>query len=67
MAEFSLATATNMFKIKYDKLSENVYNSANVLFARMKKRFDFTGRQMFVPVPISFQGGVGSGSLPTPN
>jgi hypothetical protein len=65
--EFSLASATNLFKIKYDKLSENVYNSANVLMARMKKRFDFTGRQMFVPVPVSFQGGVGSGSLPVPN
>jgi hypothetical protein len=67
MAEFSLSAATNLFKTKYGKLSENVYNSANVTLARVKKSFDFTGNQMFVPNPLSFQGGVGSGSLPTAN
>jgi hypothetical protein len=67
MAEFSLTAATNLFKTKYGKLSENVYNSANVTLARVKKSFDFTGNQMFVPNPLSFQGGVGSGSLPTAN
>lgn len=67
MANFSLTSATNLFKIKYGKLSENVYNSSNVLLGRVKKQFDFTGKQLFVPVPTSFQGGVGSGSLPTAN
>jgi len=67
MAQLDLTTATNLFKTKFGKLSENVYNSANVMLARMKKDFAFTGRQMFIPVPLSFQGGVGSGSLPTPN
>jgi len=67
MAEFSLSAATNLFKTKYGKLSENVYNSTNVTLARVKKSFDFTGNQMFVPNPLSFQGGVGSGSLPTAN
>lgn len=67
MAEFSLSAATNLFKTKYGKLSENVYNSANVTLARVKKSFDFTGNQMFVPNPLTFQGGVGSGSLPTAN
>ena len=67
MAQFSLSSATNLFKIKYGKLSDNVYNSANVLLGRMNKKYDFTGRQMFIPVPSSFQGGVGSGTLPTPN
>lgn len=67
MAQFSLSSATNLFKIKYGKLSDNVYNSANVLLGRTKKSFDFTGKQLFVPVPLSFQGGVGSGSLPTAN
>lgn len=64
---FSLSSATNLFKIKYGKLSDNVYNSANVLLGRSKKTYDFTGRQKFIPVPTSFQGGVGSGSLPTAN
>ena len=67
MAEFSLSAATNLFKTKYGKLSENVYNSANVTLARVKKSFDFTGNQMFVPNPLTFQGGVGSGPLPTAN
>jgi len=67
MAQFNLTTATNLFKIKYGKLSENTYNSANVLLARTKKSFDFTGKRMDIAVPTSFAGGVGSGSLPTPN
>lgn len=67
MGQFNLTTATNLFKIKYGKLSENTYNSANVLLARVKKDFSFTGKRMDVAVPVSFAGGVGSGSLPTPN
>lgn len=67
MAQFSLTTASNLFKTKYGKLSENVYNSANVLLGRVKKSYEFVGDQVFIPVPTSFQGGVGSGSLPTAN
>lgn len=67
MAQFSLTTATDIFKLKYGKLSDNVYNSANVMQARIKKSYDFTGRRKDVSVPLSFQGGVGSGSLPTAN
>jgi hypothetical protein len=64
---FSLSEANALFKIKYDKLSENVYNSANVLLGRVKKSYDFVGKQMQVSIPQSFAGGVGSGSLPTAN
>jgi len=67
MATFSLANVSNLFKIKYGKISDNVYNSANVVLGRVKKSYKFTGRQQFVPVPQSFSGGVGSGSLPTAN
>jgi hypothetical protein len=67
MAQFSLQTASNLFKIKYGKLSENTYNSANVLLGRVKKEFNFTGKRMDIAVPTSFAGGVGSGSLPTAN
>jgi len=67
MAQFSLTNATALFKIKYLKLSDNVYNSANVLLGRIKKDYNFTGKQQFIPVPKSFQGGVGAGSLPTAN
>lgn len=64
---FNLTEASNLFKIKYKELSENVYNSANVLLGRVKKSYNFTGKQMLQPIPQSFSGGVGSGSLPTAN
>lgn len=67
MATYNLTDVSNLFKIKYGKLSENTYNSANVLLARCKKNYNFVGRQMFIPVPLSYSGGVGSGSLPTAN
>lgn len=67
MSQFNLTTASNLFKIKYGALSVNTYNSANVLLGRVKKDFTFTGKRMDIAVPVSFAGGVGSGSLPTPN
>ena len=67
MAQFNLTDQTNLFKINYYKKSENMYNSENVLQGRIKKRYDFTGKQRFVSTPLSFSGGVGSGTLPTAN
>lgn len=67
MAEFSLAQQTELFKINYYKKSENMYNSADVLQGRIKKKYDFTGKQKLMATPLSFSGGVGSGSLPTAN
>jgi hypothetical protein len=67
MSTFNLTAQTNLFKINYYKKSENMYNSATVLLGKIKKRYDFTGKQRFVAIPTSFSGGVGSGSLPTAN
>lgn len=67
MAKYSLSTASDLFKIKYGKISENTYNSANVILGRVKKNYKFTGKRKDVAVPLSFAGGVGSGSLPTAN
>lgn len=44
-----------------------MYNSENVLDGRMKKKYDFTGKQKFVATPLSFSGGVGAGILPKSN
>lgn len=63
----TLSDASKLFKIKYEKLSENVYNSANVLLGRVKKSYNFTGKQLQITIPQSFAGGVGSGVLPKPN
>jgi len=65
--QFSLSEASALFKIKYEKLSENVYNSANVLLGRVKKSYNFTGKQLQITIPQSFAGGVGSGTLPKAN
>lgn len=67
MPTFNQTTASAVFKRKYTKASENTYNSANVTSARIKKDYSFTGNGLFMMIPLSFQGGVGSGSLPTPN
>ncbi len=65
MANFNLTNSSAYFKEKYAKISENVYNSANVTLARLKKSYDFTGKQLTRAIPQSFNGGVGSGRLPS--
>ncbi len=67
MSSFSLVTATNVFKRKFWKLSDAVFNASNVTWSRLNKNSDFVGKDMFVSNPMSFSGGVGSGSLPTAN
>lgn len=67
MGTFNLTDQSNLFKTKFGKLSQNTYNSANVMLGRIKKEYDFTGEDMKVSVPTAFAGGVGSGSLPTAN
>jgi hypothetical protein len=67
MSRFNLTDQSNHFKIKYGKVSENAYNSANVMLARVKKTYTFTGKQMLEAIPTSYAGGVGSGSLPVAN
>jgi len=67
MAEFSLTNSSALFKTKFGKLSENAYNSANVMLGTIKKEYNFTGEDMKVAVPTFFAGGVGSGTLPTAN
>lgn len=67
MAQFSLQNQSALFKTKFGKISENAYNSANVLLGTMKKEYQFVGEDMKVAVPTFFAGGVGSGSLPDAN
>lgn len=60
----TLLNSSEQYKIKYAKISENVYNSANVTTGRVKKSYDFTGKQLLKDIPQTFNGGVGSGRLP---
>lgn len=66
-SRFSLAENSELFKITYGPLSDNVYNSANVMLGRVRKSYDFTGKRKDHSVPTSFAGGVGSGKLPKAN
>ena len=67
MAQYSLTTVSNAFKTKFGPLSEATYNSATVLLARVKKSYNLVGDLETRPIPNKFGGGVGSGSLPSPN
>jgi len=67
MADYSLSTVNELFKTKYGKLSEKIYNSENVLLSRVKKTNDFTGNDLKTTMPKGFGGSVGSGSLPAAN
>jgi hypothetical protein len=67
MAMYSLSTVSNAFKTKFGPLSEATYNSATVLLARVKKSYNLVGDLETRPIPNKFGGGVGSGSLPSPN
>lgn len=67
MADYSLTSVDKLFKTVFGKLSEKLYNSQNVLMARVKKTHNFTGSSLKISMPGGFGGSVGSGSLPTAN
>lgn len=65
MGQESLLTFSSYMKTKYGKVSDNVYNSATPLLMRINRTKDFVGEDKQFPVPTGYEGGVGSGSLPT--
>lgn len=67
MANYDLDSVNELFKTVYGKLSEKIYNSENVMLARIKKTHNFTGNDLKTTMPKGFGGSVGSGSLPTAN
>ena len=67
MAQYSLSTLSNAFKTKFGPLSQATYNSATVLLSRVKKSNSLVGDLETRSIPNKFGGGVGSGSLPSPN
>lgn len=67
MANYNLQTATGVFKTKYIKMSRDMFNSENVVLAKVKRNDSFVGDQALISVPTSFGGGRGSGSIPRAN
>lgn len=69
MADYDLDSSdiSALFKRKYEKPSEQTFNTMYPILGQIKQKDDFTGAQKNFPVPLSFGGSVGSGSLPTAN
>lgn len=67
MATLNMTGASALFKTKYVRLSRDMFNSENIVQAKIKRNDNFVGDQALVSVPTSFGGGVGSGSIPKAN
>ena len=67
MANYNLTTATGVFKTKYIRMSRDMFNSENIVLAKIKRNDEFTGDQALISVPTSFGGGRGSGVIPRAN
>lgn len=67
MAKYDLSTANAVFKTKYVRMARDMFNSENVILAKIKRNDSFVGDQALISVPTSFGGGRGSGTLPRSN
>lgn len=67
MANYNLTTATGVFKTKYVRMSRDMFNSENVILAKIKRNDSFVGDQALISVPVTFGGGRGSGVIPRAN
>jgi hypothetical protein len=67
MATYNLTTAQGVFKTKYLRMSRDMFNSENVVLAKIKRNDSFVGEEALISVPTSFGGGRGSGSIPRAN
>lgn len=67
MANYNLQTASGIFKTKYVRMSRDMFNSENVILAKIKRNDEFVGDQALISVPTSFGGGRGSGVIPQAN
>lgn len=56
--------ADPLFKIKFWKYYENVFNSKTPTWSQIDKTNDFVSKKLEFPVPTTYKGGVGSGTLP---
>ena len=62
---FNLTDISDMFKERYVGKSIDQYNNSNVLWAKIKKSFNFVGKKDYRSVGLSDGSGFGTGSLPT--
>lgn len=65
--DYTSVDVDGLFKTKFGQYYQNAFNTSTPLWNEVTKRDDFTGKRMEFPVPTSYKGGVGSGSLPEAN
>lgn len=66
-AEFNYATSgsgDSLFKTKFWRYYENTFNTYNAIWSQITKTSNFTGKKLEFPVPTTYKGGVGSGTIP---
>ena len=56
--------ADPLFKIKFLKYYENAFNSATTTWSQIAKNNTFVSKKLEFPVPTTYKGGAGSGTLP---
>jgi len=61
---FSVTTAEDIFKRKYVSRSAAMYNTDNVIEGRIKKTYNFVGKEEGIETHLSYSGSVGAGALP---
>jgi len=59
--------ADALFKTKFLKYYENVFNSRRPTWSQIPKNNTFTSKKLEFPVPTTYKGGVGSGAIPESN
>ena len=64
---FSLTETSGLFLTKFQARSLNHYNSKALMDGRIKKQYDFVGKQKNIETELSFSGGVGAKILPLAN
>lgn len=64
---FTSSKITGLFKDCYGVASEATFNATFPTSSRIKKNSTFTGKQKSFPVPLTYGGSVGSGSMPAAN
>lgn len=62
--EFSLSNLDALFKIKFLRYYENTFNTSTPTWSQISKNNTFVSKKLEFPVPTSYKGGVGSGTIP---
>lgn len=64
-SNFNLTDISDAFKERYQGVMVDQYNNSTILWAKIKKSFDFVGKKVYRSVGLSNGSGFGTGNLPS--